>query len=112
MARAWEASMREMRAWAWGECRIRTWSSPGRAMSSTNVPRPVASLTLSTLRSGLPTVFSSDLGLGILGEDSTGANPRQIDANGCEDRRKAPRAPRARLPALLLVDVVWPRRRT
>src|SRR2546428_2796473 len=47
-------------------------------MSSTKVPRPVASLTLSTLRSGLPTVFRSDLGLGIPGEDSTGRTSAQL----------------------------------
>jgi hypothetical protein len=58
IARAREASMRRMRACGCGEWRMRACSIPGSAMSSTKVPRPVASLTLSTRRSERPTVVS------------------------------------------------------
>src|SRR5215470_15138789 len=54
---------------------MRAWSMPGMTMSSTKVPRPVASLTASTRRSERPTVFSSAM---------SGARPVRGTENGLD----------------------------
>src|SRR5207249_1230160 len=84
---------------------MRAWSIPGSAMSSTNVPRPVASLTLSTRRSGLPIVFSSDLPVAMGEEGFHGAKP-------ASNRRKRRCAPSQMGPPDLVLDFRASLRRT
>src|SRR5262245_4436242 len=89
MARAREASMRRIRAWACGECRMRACSGGvGSVTSSTNVPRPVASLTLSTRRSERPMVVSS----GVV-SDTAARIPCGVRAG--KSSRPCPQAPGA-----------------
>jgi hypothetical protein len=87
-AAAFEVSIERMRAWAWGERRIRPTSMPGIARSAPYNARPVTFGTPSGRTGRVPTHLNG-LAVAVVGKSCTAASPGRQIAPAGPDRRVA-----------------------